>query len=82
MKLPSKSQARALKFYIDNGHDGTAHAESLAAYRGTDRFSYLNHERTIDSLKRHGWVSEDDKITEAGLSALIEFTSLNGKVST
>lgn len=75
MKLLSKAQARALRFYVDYGNDGLAAAESLAAYPGVDRFAYLNHERTIDSLKRHGWVNEEDKITDAGLSALIEFVA-------
>lgn len=83
MKLPSKAQARMLRFYVDHGDDGTAAAESWSAYRASDdqQLDWHNHQRTLQSLLRHGWVNEEDEITEAGLSALIEFVAAN-KAST
>jgi hypothetical protein len=76
-KLPSKSQARALRFYVDHGDDGLAAAESWSAYNASDdqQLDWYNHQRTLQSLLRRGWVNEEDKITETGLNALIEFVA-------
>ncbi len=77
MKLPSKSQARALRFFVDHGAEGLATTESWSAYntRAGSELDWHNHQRTLEALRRNGWVSDEDRITDAGLSALIEFVA-------
>jgi hypothetical protein len=66
MKKPSDTQASALRIYAEGGEAGDVWDD----YDGSERhLSWYRHERTIDSLRRRGWI-DDNGITEAGRKAL------------
>jgi hypothetical protein len=64
-RKPSNAQLRALRHYAE----GDGAGESWAQATSHDNLSWYRHERTIESLERHGWVDANG-ITAAGEQAL------------
>ena len=65
---PSPAQARALKHYSDGEGAAESWDDELCGH-GDTHLGFYRHERTIESLKRRGWVDASG-ITEAGRFAL------------
>lgn len=67
-RRPSATQARALEYYAAGEGAEESWDDALCAH-GDTHLGFYRHKRTIESLKRHGWV-DGAGITEAGRDAL------------
>lgn len=72
-RTPTTSQRRALQFVAQHGENGEAESwcdfEKAHWSASQLRFAGLSHDRTFESLRRHGWI-KDGEITEAGRAVL------------
>ena len=67
MKRLSKAQAEALQHYANGDGAGESWAQRSVSAIGP--LAFYSHERTLDSLERHGWIDANG-ITDAGRAAL------------